>query len=65
MNRLPKQPHPFSGLENCYVAGGAILSAVTKTEPADYDIYPKSRKAVVDNIYYLMEEENCFIVNIF
>ena len=64
MNRLPKQPHPFSGLEQCYVAGGAILSAVTKTEPADYDIYPKSRKAAVDNIYYLMEEEGCFIVNI-
>jgi hypothetical protein len=64
MNRLPKQPHPFSGLENCYVAGGAILSAVTKTEPADYDIYPKSRKAAVDAIYYLMEDENCFIVNI-
>lgn len=64
MNRLPKQPHPFSGLEQCYVAGGAILSAATKSEPADYDIYPKSRKAAVDNIYYLMEEENCFIVNI-
>jgi len=64
MNRLPNQPHPFGGLEQCYVAGGAILSAVTKTEPADYDIYPKSRKAVVDNIYYLMEEEGCFIVNI-
>jgi hypothetical protein len=64
MNRLPKQPHPFNGLEQCYVAGGAILSAVTKTEAADYDIYPKSRKAAVDNIYYLMEEESCFIVNI-
>lgn len=64
MNRLPKQPYPFSGLEQCYVAGGAILSAVTKTEPADYDIYPKSRKAAVDNIYYLMEDEGCFVVNV-
>jgi hypothetical protein len=64
MNRLPKQPHPFSGLENCYIAGGAILSAATKSDVGDYDIYPKSRKAAVDAIYYLMEEEGCFIVNI-
>ena len=64
MNRLPKQPHPFAGLKDCYVAGGAILSAATKSEVGDYDIYPKSRKAAVDNIYYLMEEEDCFIVNI-
>jgi len=64
MNRLPKNPSPFSGLTECFVAGGAILSAVTKTEPADYDIYPKSRKAAIDNIFYLMDEESCFILNI-
>jgi hypothetical protein len=64
MNRLPKEPHPFGALENCYIAGGAILSAVTKTEPADYDIYPKTKKAAIDIIYHLMEEESCFIVNI-
>jgi hypothetical protein len=63
MNRLPKQPHPFGKLSGCFVAGGAILSAVTKTEPADYDIYPKSRAAAVDLIFELMED-NCFIVNI-
>lgn len=64
MNRLPTQPYPFAGLDKCFVAGGAILSAVTKTDVSDYDIYPKSRQAMLDAIYYLMEEEGCFIVNI-
>jgi hypothetical protein len=64
MNRLPNQPHPFSGLDKCFVAGGAILSAVTKSDVSDYDIYPKSKESAVDLIYYLMEEEGCFIVNI-
>jgi hypothetical protein len=64
MNRLPKRPHPFGNLSGCFLAGGAILSAVTKTEPADYDLYPKSKKAAIDLIYHLMEDEDCFVVNI-
>lgn len=64
MNRLPTRPYPFAGLENCFVAGGAILSAVTKSDVSDYDIYPKSTEAAIETIYYLMEEEGCFIVNI-
>jgi hypothetical protein len=64
MNRLPTHPYPFSCLENCFVAGGAILSAVTKSDVTDYDIYPKSNKSALDLIYYLMDEEDCFIINI-
>ena len=64
MNRLPIRPHPFGSLDKCFVAGGAILSAVTKSEISDYDIYPKSTEAAIETIYYLMEEEGCFIVNI-
>jgi hypothetical protein len=64
MNRLPTRPYPFSGLDKCFVAGGAILSAVTKSDVSDYDIYPKSTEAAIEAIYYLMEEEGCFIVNI-
>jgi hypothetical protein len=64
MNRLPTHPHPFHGLDKCFVAGGAILSAVTKTDVSDYDIYPKSKEAMLEVIYYLMDEEGCFIVNI-
>jgi hypothetical protein len=64
MNRLPTRPYPFHALDNCFVAGGAILSAVTKSDVSDYDIYPKTNKAAVDLIYYLLEEEGCFIVNI-
>jgi len=62
--RLPKIPYPFRSLENCFVAGGAILSAVTKTEPADYDIYPKSRDAVPDILDYLIGDEGCYIINV-
>lgn len=64
MNRLPIRPYPFACLEKCFVAGGAILSAVTKSDVSDYDIYPKSTEAAIETIYYLMEEEGCFIVNI-
>lgn len=64
MNRLPARPYPFASLEKCFVAGGAILSAVTKSDVSDYDIYPKSTEAAIETIYYLMEDEGCFIVNI-
>jgi hypothetical protein len=62
MNKLPKNPLPFA-LKGCYLAGGAILSAVTKSEISDYDIYPKSKKEMID-AFYQIEESNSFIVSI-
>jgi hypothetical protein len=29
-------------IDNCFIAGGAVLSTVIRTEIADYDIYPKN-----------------------
>lgn len=63
MNRLPKNPLPF-GLKGCYLAGGAILSVVTKKEISDYDIYPKTKKDMIDIFYSLIEDEGCFVLNI-
>lgn len=62
MNRLPKNPDLFD-LSGCYIAGGAILSLVTKTEINDYDIYPKSQSDF-ENILYKLTDEDCFIMNI-
>lgn len=62
MNRLPKTPLPFS-LKGCYLAGGAILSVVTKKDISDYDIYPKTKKDMID-IFYTLEDEDCFIINV-
>lgn len=62
MNRLPKNPLPFS-LKGCYLAGGAILSVVTKKDISDYDIYPKTKKDMID-IFYTLEDEGCFVVNV-
>lgn len=61
--RLPKlnSPDIFKG---CYIAGGAVLSTVTKTEISDYDIYPKSKEAFKDIIYQLDDDSNFFPVNI-
>lgn len=50
-------------LPGCFIAGGAILSRATKTEINDFDVYPKSNKAMIDAFYTLIED-NCFVVNI-
>jgi hypothetical protein len=50
-------------LTGCFIAGGAVLSRVTKTEINDYDIYPKSREDFETIIYNLMED-GCFVINI-
>lgn len=63
MNRLPKNPDPFE-LSGCYIAGGAILSLVTKTEINDYDIYPKSLEDFGDILEFLTSECNCYIMNV-
>jgi hypothetical protein len=62
MNRIQK----FNeiSLANCYIAGGAILSRVTKQPVNDYDIYPKSKEAIEDIVYRLVEDNSCFVVNV-
>lgn len=62
MSRLPSNFDPFD-LTGCFIAGGAVLSAVTKNPIADYDIYPKNEKGREEVITTLLES-NCFIVNI-
>jgi hypothetical protein len=51
-------------LPGCFIAGGAVLSRATKTETNDYDVYPKTDKAMIDAFYTLIEEDGCFVVNI-
>lgn len=51
------------GLEGCFIAGGAVLSKVTKTEIADYDIYPKTKEAAL-NACLTLRENSCFVLNI-
>lgn len=63
MKNLPKCLDPTSSLKGCFIAGGAVLSAATKTEIADYDIYPKTNDDMITVFHYLMED-NCFVVNI-
>jgi hypothetical protein len=62
MNKLPKNPLPF-GLSGCYLAGGAILSIVTKNEVSDYDIYPKSKEAMLE-AFHQIYDNNCFLVSV-
>lgn len=38
--------------KNCYVAGGAITSIVTRQEIADFDIYPKNFDGLVESIEF-------------
>jgi len=45
MNRFPDLD-PV-GLVDCYIAGGAVLSTMTKTSIADYDIYPKNENGML------------------
>lgn len=62
MKRLPKNPLPFN-LSGCYLAGGSILSVATKSEIADYDIYPKTKKDMID-CFYALQDDGCFVVNV-
>lgn len=61
---MTKNIKPLSelGVSGCFVAGGAVLSRVTKSDIADYDLYPKSK----DSAIYLCKEllsEGAFVVN--
>lgn len=42
--------------KGCFIAGGAILSKITKQEINDYDIYPKSQEDAVNIITDLIED---------
>lgn len=61
MTRMPKGYEV--DIPGCFIAGGAILSAATKTETNDYDVYPKSNKAMIDAFYHLFDD-SCYVVNI-
>lgn len=44
--KLPKLNH--LDISGCFIAGGAVLSTVTKTEINDFDIYPKTKEDLVE-----------------
>lgn len=46
MNEKQKILDALNGLENCFVAGGAITSVFTNAPINDFDIYPKSTDAL-------------------
>lgn len=57
MKRLPEiDQHPLPG---CFIAGGAVLSTVTKTPINDYDVYPKNTEAFESAIDTLMSDGHC------
>ena len=45
-----------SRLKGCYIAGGAITSLYTNQPINDWDIYPKSQKALEDAVYHLFDD---------
>lgn len=51
------------GLSGCFIAGGAVLSRVTKTKVSDWDIYPKTKKDALDACLILLEN-GCFVLNV-
>lgn len=61
MKRLPELD-PI-GLTGCYIAGGSVLSAVTRTEIADYDIYPKNKQALLD-VCMTLADANTYVVSV-
>lgn len=50
-------------VKGCYIAGGSVLSRVTKTEIADYDVYPKTKEALLNTCIGLLDD-GAFVVNI-
>lgn len=61
MSRLPTSFEV--NIPGCFLAGGSILSTVTRTEINDYDIYPKTNEAMIEAFYQLLDD-GCFVVNI-
>ena len=58
--RLPNINH--YGLTGCYIAGGAVLSTVTKTDIKDYDVYPKSKEDTL-NVCAVLFDAGGFVIN--
>lgn len=51
-----KTPHPFDdNLKHVFVAGGALLSMATKSPVADYDLYLKNSKYLLEVVEYIRE----------
>lgn len=50
------QYHPDYGFKDCFIAGGAILSDITKAPVNDIDIYPKNWAGFEDAISLLIDE---------
>lgn len=46
----------LTGLKGCFVAGGAVTSLFTNKPINDFDIYPKSEKALEDAIFWAFED---------
>lgn len=51
------------GLRDCWIAGGAVLSHVTKTEIADLDVYPMSKEGLFNAIDYFLEDGFCLFIS--
>lgn len=64
-NRIPKEMETFNGmLFECFIAGGAVLSTVTRQEISDYDVYPKTRKAKIDLLTSMIEDNTAVLVKL-
>lgn len=50
---------PSLNIENCYLAGGAVLSLITKTSINDYDIYPKNENGLIRAIEEFRDRGVC------
>lgn len=50
---------PSLNIENCYLAGGAVLSLITKTPINDYDIYPKNENGLIRAIEEFKDRGTC------
>jgi len=50
---------PSLSIENCYLAGGAVLSLITKTPIHDYDIYPKNENGLICAIEEFKDRGTC------
>lgn len=53
----------INDIDGCFIAGGSILSLVTKTETNDIDVYPKHNEGLLNAISYIYENDG-FLVNI-
>lgn len=62
---MTKRIKPLGELSvsGCFVAGGAVLSRVTKSEIADYDLYPKSKESAISLCAELLDQ-GAYVVNL-